>query len=121
MVVTPRDFRDLLIWQRAHALVLVVMQLTREFPREVRYELASQLHRAAISVAANIAEGHTRRGNKAFAAFLDIATASAAEVEYLLLLARDLGYLPQERHEPLDAEVYELRRMMSGLRRKLTQ
>ena len=121
MTHTARSFEDLVIWQRAHTLVLAVLRSTNGFPREIRFELTSQLRRAAVSVASNIAEGHSRRGDRAFASFVDVAVGSAGELEYLLLLARDLGCLDKERHAALSLSTRELRRMLSAFRRKLEQ
>ena len=119
MASRVRDFQDLAVWQRAHALTLQVLRATAGFPRELRFELTSQLRRAVVSIPSNIAEGHARRASRAFASFLDIAVGSAAETTYLLLLARDLGHLPREDYAPLAQEAVELRRMLSALRRKI--
>ena len=119
MTVRARDVRDLEVWQRAHALVMEILTATRDFPRELRFELTSQLRRSAVSMAANIAEGHARRSSRAFASFLDVAVGSAAETAYLVLLAHDLGYLASEKYRRLDDELARLRRMLSVFRRRL--
>ena len=85
-----RDFKNLKVWQKAHELALQVYGVVRRFPREERYGLVSQLQRAATSIPANIAEGCGCQGNREFAYFLNIAVRSSSEVEYLLILARDL-------------------------------
>ena len=87
-----RDFRRLMAWERAHALTLAVYRVTAEFPDHERYGLVSQMRRACASSGTNIAEGCGRDTNKELARFIDIATGSASEVEYQVLLARDLGY-----------------------------
>ena len=110
-----------MIWQRAHALTLDVLRATLGFPREIRFELTSQLRRAVVSIPSNIAEGHSRRGDKAFASFLDVSTGSAGETEYLLLLLHDLGYLERRSYAPLRSATREVRRMISGFRLKLAQ
>ena len=119
MAARARDVRDLEVWQRAHALVIEIITTTRGFPGELRFELTSQLRRCAVSMAANIAEGHARRSGRAFAAFLDIAVGSAAETAYLLLVARDLGHLSSEKFQLLDDELARLRRMLSAFRQRL--
>ena len=85
-----QPFTELKVWQRSHALVLEIYTLTRDFPAEERFGLTSQLRRAAISVATNIAEGSRRQHAQDFARFLNIAEASLAELEYLLMLTHDL-------------------------------
>jgi four helix bundle protein len=85
-----KTFRDLVVWQHSHKLVLSVYQLS--FPRHEVFGLTSQLRRAAVSVAANIAEGFKRRGRGDKARFLNIAQASLEECRYYLILAADLRY-----------------------------
>ncbi len=93
-----KDFRDLKVWQRAHQITLTIYRCTRDFPREETYGMVSQLRRCSASVAANIAEGCGRSGNPEFGRFLTMAMGSASEMEYFLLLARDLHYLPREKY-----------------------
>ena len=113
------DFRDLEVWQRAHALTLAVYGATRSFPTAEKFGLTAQLRRAVSSIPTNIAEGKARSGSKPFAAFVDVAAGSAAEVDYLLLLSHDLGYLAPGPMEELQSEAMRIRRMLSGLRAKL--
>jgi four helix bundle protein len=115
-----QSFRDLKVWQKAHELTLGVYKSTASFPREELYGLTSQLRRAAASVPANLAEGRCRRGDREFARFVGIALGSASETEYHLLLARDLGFLPQAEHESLAGQVEEVKRMLSVLYDRLT-
>jgi len=91
-----RTFQDLLVWQKAHALVLGVYRATAGFPKHETFGLCSQMQRAAISVPANIAEGFKRRGKADKARFLNIAQASLEECRYFLILTRDLGYASTE-------------------------
>jgi len=114
-----RDFRKIAAWQRAHALTLRVYQATSCFPDHERYGLVSQLRRACSSIPTNVAEGCGRGTSKELARFVDIATGSASEVEYQLLLARDLGYLSSEQHKPLEAETVEIRRMLLAFNTRL--
>jgi four helix bundle protein len=110
-----KDFRDLLVWNKAHALTLNCYRATNDFPKSELYGLTSQIKRAAASVAANIAEGCGKRGNGDFQRFLGIAAGSASEVEYHFLLARDLGFLDSEQCKSLDAAAVEVKRMLASL------
>jgi four helix bundle protein len=115
-----KDFRDLQVWQKAHELTLRVYRTTSGFPQHELYGLVSQLRRACVSIPANLAEGCCRSSDREFARFAQIAMGSASEAQYLLLLAGDLGYLPQTEREPLLAGVVEVKRMLAGLLSKLT-
>ena len=110
-----KDFRDLLVWNKAHTLTLSCYRATSGFPKSETYGLTSQLRRAAASVAANIAEACGKRGNGDFQRFLGIAAGSASEVEYHLLLARDLALLDNVQYKSLDAAVVEVKRMLASL------
>jgi len=87
-----RNFQDLIIWQKAHRFVLGVYRASKNFPREEIYGLTSQFRRAAVSVAANIAEGFKKRGRADKIRFMNIAEGSLEECRYYLILSRDLGY-----------------------------
>jgi len=110
-----KDFRDLLVWNKAHALALNCHRATNDFPKSELYGLTSQIRRSAASVAANIAEGCGKRGNADFQRFLGIAAGSASEVEYHFLLAHNLGLLDREQYKSLDAAVVEVKRMLASL------
>jgi four helix bundle protein len=87
-----RSFQDLVVWQKAHHFVLGVYRVSKKFPREEIYGLTSQFRRAALSVAANIAEGFKKRGRADKVRFLNVAEGSLEECRYYLILTRDLGY-----------------------------
>ena len=114
-----QNFRDLNVWQKAHRLTLEVYRITLSFPRDERFGLTSQLRRACASICANLAEGCCRTGDKDFARFVDIAVGSASEVEYFLLLARDLSHLTEADYASLDEGVREVKRMLTGLNQRL--
>jgi len=97
-------FTELKVWQRAHALVLEIYRISASFPQEERFGVTSQLRRAITSVPTNIAEGSRRQGQQEYSRFLDVAQSSAAETEYLLILCRDLGYLPPAAFDRLTAD-----------------
>jgi four helix bundle protein len=110
-----QDFRQLKVWQKAHEIVLSVYRVTSTFPKDELYGLTSQLRRCSVSVPANIAEGCGRRGDVEFGRFLQIAFSSAGELEYHLLLARDLGLLPTQAYDPLASDVTEVKKMLGRL------
>lgn len=95
-------YEKLLAWQRAREPVIAVYRATADWPTEERYGLSSQLRRAAVSAAANIAEGSAKQGGREFRRFLDIAIGSLAEVGCLLTLARDLALLTDESWAVID-------------------
>lgn len=114
-----QSFRNLKVWEKAHALTLDVYQASRCFPKEELFGLSSQLRRASASVGANITEGSCRKGDGEFGRFLHIATGSASEVEYHLLLARDLKILRTQDYDRLSTEVVEVKRMLASLIRTM--
>jgi four helix bundle protein len=87
-----RDFTSLIVWQKAHALVLQIYAYTSTFPKEEVYGLSSQLHRAIVSVPANIAEGYKKRGVPDKLRYYNIAQGSLEEARYYLILSQDLSY-----------------------------
>jgi four helix bundle protein len=119
---TGRGFRKLLVWQKAHQLVLLTYKSTEKFPKHEMFGLTSQLRRAIVSVPANIAEGYAAGGKGQFGRYLDIAQGSLAEVEYYLIRAHDLNYITQtecEQAESLRAETgFLLHRLIESLDRK---
>lgn len=110
-----QDFRKLLVWQKGHELVLHVYRVSRGFPREELFGLTSQMRRCAVSVPSNIAEGSGRGSDPDFARFLIIAMGSSSELEYQLLLARDLGYVEAESHRSIETLVKEVKKMLAAL------
>src|SRR5712664_4124311 len=116
-----QHFTKLLVWQRSHKLVLAIYGASVGFPRSEQFGLTSQLRRAALSVPTNIAEGSKRQSQPDFARFLNIAEGSLAETEYLLMVSRDLGYLPATLTGPLLMEADELAKMLHALRTKVSK
>jgi four helix bundle protein len=92
-----RSFRKLKVWEKSHRLVLAIYKVTGVFPREETYGLTAQLRRCSASIPANIAEGCGRSGEAELGRFMLISMGSATELEYHLLLARDLGYLDSQQ------------------------
>jgi four helix bundle protein len=114
-----KDFRELKVWEKSHQLTLAVYRETRAYPKEELYGLTTQTRRAAASVPTNIAEGCGRGTDPEFARFLQIAMGSASELDYHLLLARDLGMLRSEVYNGLMQSVLEEKRMLAALIRKV--
>lgn len=110
-----QDYKSLKVWQNAHALALEVYSLTSKFPKEELYGLVNQIRRATISIAANIAEGSSRTSNKDFSRFLQISFGSAKEVEYEILLSKDLNFIEVESFEKIQHQIEEIKKMLVGL------
>lgn len=113
-------FENIDAWRLAHRLVLAIYRATAGFPSSERFGLISQSRRAAFSVAANIAEGSAKRGTREFRRFVDIALGSLAELRYVLMLARDLGFLSEPDWEALNAQRDEVGRVVWALYRSLS-
>ena len=113
------DFRKLRAWQEAMDFTVAVYRATDAFPPSERFGLRRQVRRAAASVAANRAEGGGQRGDAQLRAFVRIARGSAAELEYQLLVSRDLGYLVESEWRALDDLTQRVSRMLFGLLRRL--
>jgi len=114
-----QDFRQLHVWRKAHDLTVAVYKASAHFPRSELYGIIGQMRRACASVPTNIAEGSAMRSDREFARFLAMAMGSASELEYLLLLAKDLEYLDRDEFEALTKETVSVKRMLSSLMGKL--
>ena len=110
-----RTFEDLVVWQKSHAVTLTVYRTTAAFPKHELYGLTSQMRRAAVSVAANIAEGFKRRSRIDKARVMNIAQGSLEELRYYFILARDLKYWKEPRFSDVD----EVGRMLGAYIRSL--
>ncbi|MFL5403852.1 MAG: four helix bundle protein [Gemmatimonadales bacterium] len=113
------DFKKLAVWQAAHSLACDVYKNTRSFPKTETYGLTSQLRRSAASIPANIAEGCGRNGDVELKRFIQISLGSATELEYHLLLSRDIGLLDRSVHSGLSEQAKRIQGMLAGLRRTL--
>ncbi len=110
-----KDFKTLEVWKKSHSLALKVYRVTANFPKSEMYGLTGQLRRASTSVPANIAEGCGRFGDAELARFCQIAMGSASELEYHLLLAKDLGFLVENDYQNLSKENTAVKKMISSL------
>lgn len=117
-----RTYQKLIVWQRAHALVINVYKITEKFPKTEQFGLISQMRRAAISVVANIVEGQSRNSNKDFLHFLNISEGSLVELEYYFDLSLDLKFISQEEFNIIDklrGEVgFLLHQLVIGIKQK---
>lgn len=114
-----RDFKKLQVWQKSHSLTLEIYKITSLFPKDELYGLVSQMRRSSSSIPTNIAEGCGRESNIDFNRFLTIAKGSASELEYQLLLAKDLNYIDSVAFLSLNEKINEIRKMIYGYGAKL--
>lgn len=114
-----QNYKDLLVWKKAHELTLKIYKTVATYPKEETYNSVSQLKRASSSIATNIAEGTGRFSQKDLAHFLQMALGSSHEVEYLLLLSKDLNFINQELYILLEKEINEIKAMLISLIKKV--
>ncbi|MFH1664554.1 MAG: four helix bundle protein [Candidatus Omnitrophota bacterium] len=103
VIDTNKGYRKLKVWEKAHNFAVQVYKISRDFPREELYGLTSQIRRAAFSVPTNIVEGHASKSRKEFLNFLNIATRSLVEVEYLLEVITELDILKEDDYSKLES------------------
>jgi four helix bundle protein len=109
-----RNYRDLQVWTKAHKLTLDLYRVSQTFPREEIDGITSQLRRASVSIGASLAEGCGRRTSTELARFVRIATGSASELDYHLLLSRDLGFINNEDFKRTPSDLTEVRKMLTS-------
>ena len=114
-----KDFRTLKVWEKSHALTLSIYKATEKFPKQEMYALTNQIQRAAVSIPTNIAEGCGKDSDAELKRYFLISMGSSSELEYLLLLARDLGYLPETLFQPMITDLVEIRKMLNAFIQKL--
>jgi four helix bundle protein len=117
--VTMKDFRSLKVWEKAHALTLAVYKSTENSPKQELYALTNQIQRAAVSIPANIAEGCGKDSDAELKRYFLISMGPSSELEYLLLLAQDLGYLSENIFRSMNDELVEIRKMLNAFIQKL--
>jgi len=114
-----QNFMDLQVWEKSHLLAVDIYSLTKSFPKEELYGLTSQIRRSAYSIPANIAEGCGRNSKADFARFLSISFGSACELEYFLILVKDLNFINENDYQKINQSVIEVKRMLSSFIKKL--
>ena len=114
-----RDFKKYDIWKLSHQFTLEIYALTEKFPQKEIYGIISQIRRASTSIPTNISEGCGRDSDAEFNRFLTIALGSASEVEYLLILSKDLNFISKITFEKLDKDINTIKRKIYTLKQKL--
>ena len=114
-----KNYKELKVWQKSYQLCLEVYKVTREFPKEERYGLISQIRRSAVSVPSNTAEGYGRKTTPEYIQFLYVAYGSNCELETQILLSGDLGYIKAEESKKLQKDIGEIERMLKALIKSL--
>lgn len=110
-----RSFTDLIAWQEAHKLVVLIYKITGEFPSKELYSLIDQMRRCAVSISSNIAEGFSRQSGKEKIQFYFMAKGSLTELQNQLLVARDVGYLTKEKFKELAEFTVVVHKLINGL------
>ena len=114
-------FKELLVWQKSINFVTEIYKETKSFPKSEMYGLVSQIRRATVSIASNIAEGNSRRSVPDYVQFLRISRGSCAEVETQLIISKNLGFLNEEKSLKLNQDITEISKMLNGLINSLKQ
>ena len=114
-----KNYKELKVWQKAYHLCIEIYKITKDFPKEERYGLTSQIRRASVSVPSNIAEGYGRKTTREYIQALYVAYGSNCELETQILLSGDLGYIKPEDLEKLQGVLEDVERMLMGLIRSL--
>lgn len=110
-----QNYKELKVWEKSHQLVLEIYQVTAKFPKEEVFGLTSQLRRAAASIPANIAEGCGKNTQLDLAKFLNISLGSANEIDYFLLLCKDLKYISETEFLELEDRINAVKAMLINL------
>lgn len=110
-----KSFTDLDAWKEGHQLVLMIYKITKLFPKEEIFGLASQLRRCAVSITSNIAEGFSRQSYKEKLQFYSIAQGSVTELQNQLLVSRDVGYIANEQFQEIAVQSIKVHKIVNGL------
>jgi four helix bundle protein len=121
MTSTIKFFKDLLVWQKAHFLVLTVYKITKNFPKQEIFSLVDQMRRAGVSVSSNIAEGFSRQSQKNKINFYHMSLGSLRELENQIIISVDLNYLSRDQYGKIQILIQEVDRMLNGLIRSINK
>ena len=114
-----RNFKNYEVWKLSHELTLDIYNVTANYPNSEKYQIISQMQRAAYSIPSNISEGCGRKSDKDFNRFLQIALGSAHELEYFVLLSKDLNFINDEVYTRLDKKINLIKKRIYALSQKL--
>lgn len=114
MMEKTRTFKELIVWQKSHKLVLEIYRTTKVYPKEEVYALTSQIRRASVSIAANISEGYKKKTKASKLNLLNISEGSLEEVKYYILLSKDLEYISEKEYNYLENMCNEVGRLING-------
>lgn len=114
-----QDFKKIKVWEKSHQLALEIYRLTSSFPNSEMYGIVQQMRRAVYSIPANIAEGSCRKSDKDFSRYLHISLGSANELEYFVLLSKDLNYIDESKYQIFNDQINEIKKMLSSFIKKL--
>ncbi len=109
-----KTFKELIVWQKSHKLVLEIYKVTKSYPKEEVYSLTNQIRRASVSIAANIAEGYKKKTKASKLNFLNISEGSLEEVKYYIILSKDLEFISEKEFNQLESITEEVGRLISG-------
>jgi four helix bundle protein len=115
------SFKDLIVWQKAHQLVIAIYKATKLFPKEEVFSLTNQVRRAAVSIAANICEGYKKKTIPNQLNFINIAEGSLEEVKYYIILSKDLQYINEKDFEQLTNAAEEVGRLINGYEKAISK
>ncbi|MFN5309443.1 MAG: four helix bundle protein [Candidatus Kapaibacterium sp.] len=119
-MATVKNYRELIVWQKSINLAKKIYACTQPFPKEEMYGLVSQMRRASISIACNIAEGQARNTTGEFKQFLGISKGSLAELETMLILSSEMNFLTEENLQTLSKDCEEISKLLNGLLKSLS-
>ena len=115
-----RDFKKFSVWEKSHELVLKIYNITKSYPQDELFGLTSQMRKSSSSVPTNIAEGCGRFTDAEFARFVVIASGSACELEYQIILSHSIQYIDTIQFEEFNTDINEIKKMLVGLHKTLT-
>ena len=115
------SFKDLIVWQKAHAFVLLVYRMSGKFPSTERFGLCSQFQRAAVSIPANIAEGYRKLSKADKLRFINVSQGSLEECRYYVILSKDLSYISMDDYNSLNALIEDVSRLLNAYGRKIKE
>ena len=115
------SFKDLIVWQKAHAFVLLVYRMSGKFPSAERFGLCSQFQRAAVSIPANIAEGYRKLSKADKLRFINVSQGSLEECRYYVILSKDLAYISNDDYNSLNALIEDVSRLLNAYGRKIKE